>query len=108
MDEKLKLDHEKRLAAVEARAKSNTRRIDNMEKVTEAVHNMSETLLVMTNEMKHTNENVKEIKEKVEAIESEPTIRMREGRKAFFNAFLGAIGAAAAAAFFYAISHFIV
>ena len=54
------LEHEKRLTEVEQRAKSNSHRIEKVELVVEEIHNMSEILVEMTAEMKHTNENVEE------------------------------------------------
>lgn len=101
------LEHEKRLTEVEARAKSNTKRLDEMKPLVEEIHNMSETLIAMTTEMRYTNKDVREIKEKVETLEQEPAKRWKDSGKALFNAFLGAIGAACAGGFIYIISKFI-
>ena len=90
------LDHEKRLTSVEERAKSNSRRIDAIEPVAKEIRVMAETLVELTTEMKHTNTNVEKIAEKVENIEKEPAKRWKDSQKAIFNAFLGAIGTAAA------------
>ena len=47
---------EHRITEVEARAKSNTHRIDKLERVTEEIHTMSTTMIQLVEEVKHTNE----------------------------------------------------
>ena len=98
------LAHEKRLTEVEQRAKSNTHRLDDLEPIVKEIHNMSETLVEMTAEMKHTNRNVEEIKEKVEVMEQEPADRWKNSTRALFNAFLGAIGTAVAGGIIYILT----
>lgn len=98
------LEHEKRLTEVEQRAKSNTHRLDKLEPIVEEIHNMSETLVEMTAEMKYTNRNVEEIKDKVEIMEQEPAKKWKESTRALFSAFLGAIGAAMAGALIYLLT----
>ena len=99
------LEHENRLTRVEERSKSNTHRLDKLEPIVEEIHTMSETLVEMASEMKHTNKNVEEIKDKVDCLEQEPARRWKASTKALFNAFLGAIGAAAAGGALYLISN---
>lgn len=67
-----RLDIEHRMTAVEDRSKSNTKRLDKLEKVTDAIHKMSNTMVQLVEQSKHTNENVEELKVKVEAIEQAP------------------------------------
>ena len=98
------LEYEKRLTETEQRSKSNTHRLDKLEPIVEEIHNMSETLVEMTVEMRHTNQNVKEIKQKVETIEQEPVKKWKDSTKAIFNAFLGAIGAALAGGVLYLLT----
>ena len=98
------LEHEKRLTEVEQRARSNSHRIDKIEPVVKEIHKMSEILVEMTAEMKHTNENVEEIKDKVELMEQEPAKRWKESTKAVFTAFLGAIGTALAGGLIYLLT----
>ena len=95
------LEHEKRLTAVEERSKSNTHRLDKLEPIVDEIHTTSETLVEMASEMKHTNRNVEDIKDKVECLEQEPARRWKDSTKALFNAFLGAIGTAAAGGVIY-------
>lgn len=98
------LEHEKRLTEVEQRAKSNTHRLEKLEPIVEEIHNISATLAEMMAEMKHTKENVEEIKDKVESMEQEPGKRWKESTRAIFNAFLGAIGAAIAGGLIYILT----
>ena len=98
------LEHERRLTEVEARSKSNTKRLDEMQPLVEEIHKMSEALVEMTAEQRHTNITVGEIKEKVETLEKEPAKRWKESTKALFNAFLGAIGTAIAGGLIYLLT----
>lgn len=98
------LEHENRLTRVEERSKSNTHRIDKLEPIVEEIHTMSETLVEMALEMKHTNKNVEDIKDKVECMEQEPAKRWRDSTKALFNAFLGALGTAVAGGLIYLLT----
>ncbi|MBA4700721.1 MAG: hypothetical protein H2212_14955 [Ruminococcus sp.] len=100
----LDLEREKRLTEVEQRTKSNTHRLDKLEPVIEEIHNMSATLVEMTTEMKYTNRNVEEIKEKVEVMEQEPARKWKDSTRAIFNAILGAIGTAIGAGILYLLS----
>ena len=98
------LEHEQRLTQVEARSKSNTHRLDKLEPIVEEIHNMSATMVEMTVEMKHTNRNLEEIKDKVETIENEPVKSIRASKTALVSAFLGAIGTAAAGGLIYLLA----
>ena len=44
---------EHRLTEVESRSKSNTHRIDKLERVTEEIHTMSTTMIQLVEEVKH-------------------------------------------------------
>lgn len=57
---------EHRLTEVESRSKSNTHRIDKLERVTEEIHTMSTTMIQLVEEVKHTNETVSSLNQKVE------------------------------------------
>lgn len=68
-----------KVAEVEHRAKSNTRRIDKLEQTTEAIHSMAESLAVFANEQKNQTASMNDIKSdvakldgKVEALEKKP------------------------------------
>lgn len=69
------LEHERRLTEVEARSKSNTKRLDELQPLTEELHKMSKATVEIVAELKHTNKDVREIKEKVETLEEKPAKR---------------------------------
>lgn len=98
------LENENRLTRVEERSKSNTHRLDKLEPIVDEIHTMSETLVEMASEMRHTNKNMEAIKDKVESLEQEPARKWKDSTKAVFNAFLGAIGTMAAAGVIYLLT----
>lgn len=88
---------EHRLTEVEARAKSNTHRIDKLEKVTEEIHTMSNTMIQLVEEVKHTNETVSSLDQKVEKMDSRvddmeraPGKEWSNAKRTVFNTILGA------------------
>ena len=100
----LEMEHERRLTEVEQRTKSNTHRLDKLEPIVEEIHSMSETLVEMTNDLKHTNQNVEEIKEKVETLEKEPANKWKDSTRAILHAILGGIGTAIAGGLIYLLT----
>lgn len=71
-----------KIAEIEHRAESNTRRIDKLEKQTEAIQSLATSVEVMVNEQKHQTETMMEIKgdvskldQKVETLEGKPAKR---------------------------------
>ena len=89
---------EHRLTEVEARAKSNSHRIDKLEKVTEEIHTMSTTMIQLVEEVKHTNETVSSLDQKVEKMdgrvddmERAPGREWSNAKRTVFNTILGAI-----------------
>lgn len=85
------VDIEHRLTENEQRSKSNTHRIDKLEPIVNEIHTMSETMVRLVGEVQHTNENVSEIKEKVEVLESKPSARMEQIKTAIIAAIASAI-----------------
>ncbi len=85
------VDIEHRLTENEQRAKSNTHRIDKLEPIVNEIHTMSETMVRLVSEVQHTNENVSEIKEKVDVLESKPSARMEQIKTAIIAAIASAI-----------------
>ena len=89
---------EHRLTEVEARAKSNTHRIDKLEKVTEEIHIMSNTMIQLVEEVKHTNETVSSLDQKVEKMdgrvddmERAPGKEWSNAKRTVFNTVVGAV-----------------
>lgn len=99
MDEAL----EAKIVEIDARAKSNTYRLNELAPVVKEIKTMSEAIVEMTVEMKHVNQSVGELKNKVDAIEQEPAKKWKDSTKALFNAILGALGAAIAGGAIYVI-----
>ena len=59
---------------------------------------MSETLVTLTTEIKHTNANVTELKQKVETIEDQPKARLNQIITAIIAALAGGMISAGVAA----------
>ena len=76
-----------KLAETEARSKSNTHRLDHLEKSTEAINRLATSVEVMAKEQKHQTEAIEEVKTdlsdlsgKVEKIEGDPLSPYNQGR----------------------------
>lgn len=59
-----------RLTKAEERTKSNSHRLDKLEPIVNEIHTMSNTMVQLVEEVKHTNETVSSLDEKVERIDS--------------------------------------
>lgn len=95
MDE---LDIEHRLTEVEQRAKSNTHRLEELAPVVKEIHIMSNTMIKLVEEVKHTNETVSNLDKKVEKMDSRvdemenaPGKEWSDVKKTVFNTILGAV-----------------
>lgn len=66
-----------KLAEVEARAKSNTKRLDKVEALTEVVHELATTMKLMAEKQERTAETVERLDTKLSAIEREPAKRWK-------------------------------
>lgn len=93
-----------RLTKVEERSKSNTHQINDLKPVIEEIHTMSKTMVKLIGEVKHTNENVSELKDKVDILEKEPGKQWTATKRTFFTAMTSSIGTAVAAGILYLIS----
>lgn len=69
------LEHEKRLADVENRAKSNTRRLEKLEESTEAITKLATSVQVMATKQDGMAETLDRLDTKVELIEAKPAKR---------------------------------
>ena len=76
-------DHEhdvefaQKLAEVDARSKSNTKRLDRLEELTETVHELAMTMKLMADKQERTAETVERLDTKLSAIEQEPAKRWK-------------------------------
>lgn len=87
MDE-LSIEH--RLSDVEARAKSNTHRITNLERVTNEIHTLAENMAQLVVELKHTNESISDHEDRLTNIEAQAQDRLTHIWKAVISALAGA------------------
>lgn len=90
-----------RLTKVEERSKSNTHRLDKLEPIINEIHTMSKTLVQLVEEVKHTNETVVSLDEKVDRMDSRvdvmeraPADDMRAYKKTVVTAMLSTIAGA--------------
>ena len=66
------LEHEKRLAEVEQRSKSNSHRLDALEKQTEAVNHLATSVAVMAEKVETTGDKVDGLCNDVKELKAEP------------------------------------
>lgn len=66
------LEHERRLAETEARSKSNTKRLDELEHTTNTIQQMATSVAVLAEQIKTMNGNLTALTGKVNALEAEP------------------------------------
>lgn len=64
------VDIEHRLTEIEQRSKSNSHRLDDLEPIVGEIHTMSKTMVELVGEVKHTNENVCTLDEKIDRMDS--------------------------------------
>ncbi len=69
------LEHERRLADVEARSKSNTKRIDKLEQQTEAIDKLATSVAIMAQKTEDMDGKLDTVASKVEKIEEKPAKR---------------------------------
>lgn len=69
------LEHEKRLADVENRSKSNSKRLDRLEEYTEAINKLATSVQVMATKQDGMSETLDRLDAKVENIETKPAKR---------------------------------
>lgn len=69
------LEHERRLADVEARSKSNTKRIDKLEKLTAAIDSLATSVALLAQKTDSMDGKLDTMSDKVEKIEEKPARR---------------------------------
>ena len=74
---------ENRLTSLEGKSTSNTYRLDKLEKVSDAIYEMSGDIKSLIGELKHTNENISDHEKRLDSIEKQPVDR--------YNKFTGVI-----------------
>lgn len=71
------LEHERRLSETEARSKSNTKRIDELQVQIDAVNRLATAVEVMATKQESMGESVDRLTAKVENLEAEPAKKWR-------------------------------
>ena len=69
------LEHERRLAAVEQRAKSNSHRLDKLEESTQILNRLATSMEVMAQRQEQVADTVDKLDSKVTALENKPAKR---------------------------------
>lgn len=69
------LEHERRLAAVEQRAKSNTHRLDKLEEANRILNRLATSMEVMAQRQEQVADTVEKLDSKVTALENKPAKR---------------------------------
>lgn len=89
---------EHRITELEQRSRSNTRRIDKLELIVDEIHTMSNTMVQLVQEVKHTNDAVGGLDQKVDRLDSRvddmeraPGQEWSSAKKTIFNTILGAV-----------------
>ena len=92
------VDIEHRITEVEQRAKSNSHRLDKLEPIVDEIHTMSNTMVQLVQEVKHTNEAVGSLDEKVDRMDSRvddmeraPGKEWSNAKRTVFNTVVGAV-----------------
>ena len=75
----------------EQRLKSIERDISDLKAVQTEIRTMNETLVTLATELKHTNEHLKRHEQKIDAIESQPRMRMQQIITAIIAAISGGL-----------------
>jgi septal ring factor EnvC (AmiA/AmiB activator) len=76
--------HEQRLSTLE-------RDIKELQDIRSELKTMSETLVALATEMKHTNEHLEQNEEKINLIENQPKVRMQQIVTAIISALAGVV-----------------
>ena len=77
MEVYMDLEHEKRLADVENRAASNTKRLDRLESTTDAINRMAISIEKMAVKQDNMSDSIDKLSGDVEAMKAEPGKRWK-------------------------------
>lgn len=68
----MEADIVKQLAALDQRGRSNTHRLDALERLAAEIHEQGKNIALMVAEMQHTNEHIDALGERVSGLEKRP------------------------------------
>ena len=80
-----------RLTQMEDRGKSNSKRIDDLEKIADAIHEQNKNIAELVIEIRHTNEMVKAHDARLSKIEDTPSKWLTELLKMVATAIIGGV-----------------
>lgn len=75
----------------EQKIKTLERDVSDLKAVQSEIRTMNETLVTLANELKHTNEHLSRHEDKIDAIESQPKMRMQQIVTAIIAALAGGL-----------------
>lgn len=108
------IEIEHRLTDVESRAKSNTHRLDKLEPIVGEIHTMSQTMVKLVEEVRHTNETVCSLDAKVDRMDSRvddmekaPAEDAKKYKTTAVTAIISTVAGAFATGLIVLIAHFI-
>ena len=108
------IDIEHRLTDVESISKSNTHRLDKLEPIVDEIHTMSNTMVQLVQEVKHTNETVNNLDAKVDRMDSRvdemeraPAEDAKKYKNTAITAIISTVAGAFATGLIVLIAHFI-
>ena len=108
------IEIEHRITDVEARAKSNTHRLDKMEPIVNEIHTMSQTMVKLVEEVQHTNDTVCSLDEKVDRMDSRvddmeraPADDLKKYRTTVVTAIISTVAGAFATGMIFLIAHYL-
>lgn len=106
------IEIEHRITDVEARAKSNTHRLDKMEPIVNEIHTMSQTMVKLVEEVKHTNDTVCSLDAKVDRMDSRvddmeraPADDLKKYKTTIITAIISTVAGAFATGMIFLIAH---
>ena len=108
------LNIEHRITEVEQRARSNTHRLEKLEPIVDEIHTMSKTMVQLVEEVKHTNESVQGLDQKVDRLdnrvdimERSPAEDAKKYKRTAITAVISTVAGAFATGVFFLIAQFI-
>lgn len=95
MDNKVLYEIKEEIGKIDSSVKSAHKRIDGLQEITKAVHNMAKNIGVMVSEMSHMNNDISDIKGKIEKYHTdEPSKLVFNAKNAVITGVIAALVAA--------------
>lgn len=85
------IDIEHRLTEIDNRSRGNAHRLDKLEPIVKEIHTLSETMVKLIEQTKNTNDNVEELKTKVDKLEREPAENFKRFKRTIWSSIITTI-----------------